>query len=142
MSSAENLAMVRRMLDVMTSGNTNELAQFVASNWVNHDPSLPPLEGLEGAKQLANMWRGAFPDLKITIDDSISEGEKVAVRFHVVGKNTGAFMDMPATGKSVNVTGTGIFRVANGKLTDNWVNFDALGLMQQLGLVPVPGRAG
>ncbi len=64
------------------------------------------------------------------------------MRFHVVGKNTGAFMDMPATGKSVNVTGTGIFRVANGKLTDNWVNFDALGLMQQLGLVPVPGRVG
>jgi steroid delta-isomerase-like uncharacterized protein len=138
MSPADNLAVVRRMLDVISSGNTADLAQIVASNWTNHDPNLPPLHGLEGAKQLASMWLTAFPDMKFTIEDSLSEGEKVAMRFRLVGKNTGAFMNMPATGKSVQVTGTGIFRVLNGRLTDNWVNFDALGMMQQLGLVPVP----
>jgi predicted ester cyclase len=142
MATSENLAVVRRMLDVMISGNTAELAQIVAPNWTNHDPSLPPLQGLEGAKQLATMWLSAFPDMKFTIEDSISEGEKVALRFRLVGKNTGAFMNMPATGKSVDITATGLFRVVNGKLTDNWVNIDALGLMQQLGFVPVPQQGG
>jgi len=141
MASTENLAVVRRMLDVIATGNTADLAQVVAPNWTNHDPSLPPMQGLEGAKQLANLWHAAFPDMKFTVEDSLSEGDKVAIRFRLIGKNTGSFMNMPATGKSVNGTGTGIFRVANGKLTDNWVNFDALGLMQQLGFVPVPERS-
>jgi len=142
MTSTENLAVVHRLLDAMVTGNMADLAQVVAPNWTNHDPNLPPMQGLEGAKQLVNIWRTAFPDIKFTIEDSISEGDKVAVRFRFVGKNTGAFMDMPATGKSATGTGTGIFRVANGKITDNWVNFDALGLMQQLGFVPIPERGG
>ncbi len=142
MASTENLAVVRRMLDVIATGKTADLAQIVASNWTNHDPNLPPMHGVEGAVQLASMWHTAFPDMKFTIEDTLSEGDKVAIRFRLLGKNTGAFMNMPATGKSVDCTGTGIFRVANGKLTDNWVNFDALGVMQQLGIVPVPERAG
>jgi predicted ester cyclase len=142
MASTENLAVVRRMLDVIATGKTADLAQIVAPNWANHDPNLPPMQGLEGAKQLVNMWHTGFPDMKFTIEDSLCEGDKVALRFRLVGKNTGAFMNMDATGKSVNGTGTGIFKVVNGKLTDNWVNFDALGVMQQLGFVPVPERAG
>ena len=140
MSSAENLAAVRRMFDVLIKGNIDDLAQIVTPDWTNHDPNLPPLQGLEGAKQLVGMWHTAFPDMKLAIEDSLSEGDKVAIRFRFTGKNTGAFMNMPATGKSVDGTGTGIFRVVNGKLTDNWVNIDALGLMQQLGFVPpAPG---
>jgi predicted ester cyclase len=142
MSTTENLAVVRRMFEVFLTGKTDSLEQIIAPNWANHDPNLPPLEGLQGAKQLVSMWRTAFPDLKFTFEDTLAEGDKVAMRFRLVGKNTGAFMNMPATGKSVDGTGTGIFRVVNGKLTDNWVNFDALGLMQQLGFVPVPERAG
>jgi steroid delta-isomerase-like uncharacterized protein len=138
MASNENVAVVRRLLDAVASGNTDGLDQIIAPNFVNHDPSLPPMEGVEGAKQLCMLWHGAFPDMKFTIEDSLSEGEKVAMRFRLEGKNLGAFLDMPATGKPVNATGTGIFRVVNGKLTDNWVNFDALGVLQQLGAVPVP----
>ncbi len=101
MSSAENLAVVRRMFDVFIDGTMGDLDQIVAPGWANHDPNLPPMQGLEGAKQLVNMWRSAFPDMKLTIEDSLSEGDKVAMRFRLVGKNTGGFMNMPATGKSV-----------------------------------------
>jgi steroid delta-isomerase-like uncharacterized protein len=142
MASTENLAVVRRMFEVLTTGKMNDLSQIIAPNWTNHDPSLPPMQGLEGAKQLINLWHSAFPDMKVSVEDALAEGDKVAIRFRVSGKNTGSFMNMPATGKTFDGTGTGIFRVVNGKLTDNWVNFDALGLMQQLGFVPVPERAG
>jgi predicted ester cyclase len=114
------------------------LNQYIAPNWVNHDPSLPPMQGYEGAKQLVMLFHSAFPDLQIEIEDTLAEGDKVACRFRIRGTNTGPFQGMPPTGRSINVTATGIFRVVGGKATDNWVNLDALGLMQQLGVVPAP----
>jgi predicted ester cyclase len=59
-----------------------------------------------------------------------------------MGTNSGEMMGIPATGRLINVVGTGIFRVVDGKVSDNWVNFDALGMMQQLGVVPMPQRPG
>ena len=95
------------------------------------------MQGLEGAKQLIDLW-SAFSERKLTIEDSIAEGDKVAVRFSITGKHTGEMMGIAPTGKTIHIIGTGIFRVVDGKTTDNWVNFDALGLLQQLGAVPMP----
>jgi predicted ester cyclase len=114
--------------------------QIIAANWVNHDPSLPPLQGYEGFKQLVMLFQSAFPGLQLEIEDTLAEGDKVAARFRLRGTNTGSFQGMPPTGRAIDVTGTGIFRVVDGKVTDNWVNLDALGLMQQLGVVPPPGH--
>ncbi len=141
MSAEENKAIVRRALQAMATGDLTTMAQITAPNWVNHDPSLPPMQGLEGAKQLVTLFHSAFPDLHVEIEDMLAEGDKVACRFHFGGTNRGSFQGMPPTGKSAVVTGTGIFRILGGKLTDNWVNFDALGLMQQLGVVPTPGQS-
>jgi predicted ester cyclase len=139
MSTEENKTVVQQLLHVIEQGDVSRLNQIIAPNWVNHDPSLPPMQGYEGAKQLVMLFHSAFPDMHFEIEDMLAEGDKVACRFRGRGTNTGSFQGMPPTGRAVDITGTGILRVVDGKLTDNWVNFDALGLMQQLGVVPPPG---
>jgi steroid delta-isomerase-like uncharacterized protein len=140
-STEVNKALVQQMLELMVRGDLNTADHVLAPNWVNHDPSLPPLQGYEGFKQLSMIFRSALPDGQIEIEDLLAEGDKVATRFRLRGTNTGSFQGMPPTGKAVDITAMGIFRVEDGRVTDNWVNFDALGLMQQLGVVPAPGQA-
>ena len=134
--SQNNRAAVERMLQSFSSGPESAADKFVTPNWVNHDPSLPPLKGLEGAAQLMRLWRTGFSNLKVEIEDSLEVDDKVACRFRISGTHTGPLMGIPPSGKPVSVLATGIFRVVDGKLADNWVNFDALGLMQQIGAVP------
>jgi predicted ester cyclase len=136
MSTETNKSVIRNLLTAFEKGDTKNVDKFFASNWVNHDPSLPPLRGLEGAKELIDLW-SAISNRKVTIEDSLAEGDRVAMRFTISGKHTGSLMGIAPTGKSINVTASGIFRIVDGKATDNWVNFDALGLLQQLGAVPV-----
>jgi predicted ester cyclase len=140
MSTVENKALFQRMIHLMVNGDLNTVDQIITPNWVDHTPPLPsPLQGYEGFKQLAMLFRSAFPDMRIEIEDILAEGDKVAARMRLRGRNTGSFQGMPPTGKAVDVTATGIFRVVDGKATDNWVTLDALGLLQQLGVVPAPG---
>lgn len=137
MSNASSKTVIQNVMNLLAKGDTTTVDRYFATNWVNHDPSLPPLKGLDGAKELIRMWK-AFSELKVTIEDSVTEGDRVAIRFVVDGKHTGPFMGIPPSGKQIKVLGTGIFRVVNGKATDNWVNFDALGLLQQLGATTIP----
>jgi predicted ester cyclase len=141
MSTEDNKALFQRMIRLMESGDLNTVDQIIAANWVNHDPSMPPLQGYEGFKELTMLFRSAFSGYHDEIEDLLAEGDKVAARWRFRATNTGSFMGMPPTGKAVDVTATGIFRVVDGRVTDNWVNFDILGLMQQLGIVPAPGQA-
>ena len=141
MSTEQNKNIVRRMLESVTTGDSSIVDELIAPNWVNHDPSLPPMQGRDGARQLFSMFNTAFPDMKVMVDRIIAEGDRVGAHFSFTGSNTGSFMGVPATGKKVNVVGAGVFRVVDGKLTDNWVNFDAMTMMQQLGLAPTPGPA-
>jgi predicted ester cyclase len=137
MSTETNKSVIRNLLQAFEKGDTENVDKYFASNWVNHDPSLPPMKGHEGAKQLIGLW-SAFSNRKVTVEDSVAEGDRVAMHFSITGTQTGSFMGIAPTGKSINVTATGIFRVVDGKATDNWVNFDALGMLQQLGAVPMP----
>jgi predicted ester cyclase len=137
MSTESNKAVISNLLHAFEAGDTANVDKYFAANWVNHDPSLPPLEGLEGVRQLIGMW-SAISNRKIVIEDSVAEGDRVAMRFLISGTHTAPFMGIAATGKTIHVIGSGIFRVVDGKATDNWVNFDALGLLQQLGAVPMP----
>ena len=95
-----------------------------------------------GAKQFAATYRQAFPDLEHTIEDMVAEGDKVVVRFRGRGTHQGdteAFG--PPTGKRMEITGITIKRLSEGKIVEAWTNFDALGMMQQLGMIPEPGQA-
>ena len=137
--SHHNTKAVERMLQAIESAPESSVSENFTPKWVNHDPSLPPLSGLDGAAQLIRLWRSGFSNLKVEIEDAFELDDKVACRFRVSGMHTGPLMGVPPTGKPISVTGTGIFRLVDGKLADNWVNFDALGLMQQVGAVPSMG---
>ena len=140
MSTEQNKALVQRMIQLQVDGDLNTVDQVFAPNWVDHNPPMPLPQGYEGFKQLTMAFRSAFPGMRIEIKDILAEGDKVAARLHFRGTNSGSFQGMPPTGKTVEFTATGIFRVVDGKVTDNWVNLDMLGLLQQLGIVPAPGQ--
>ena len=83
----------------------------------------------------------AFPDMHAAIDDEISEGDRIVIRSTWSGTHTGEFLGIPPSGKTLRITATGFFRVRDGKITENRVNFDALGMLQQMGVVPEAGQA-
>lgn len=136
MSTEEKKSVVRNMLQLIEKGDVQSVEKYFSPNWENHDSSLPLMEGIEGARQLIGLWT-AFSDKKVTIEDSLAEGDLVAAHFVVTGTHTGTFLGIAPTGKTIHMTATGIFHIIDGKSTDNWVNIDALGLLQQLGAVPV-----
>lgn len=139
MSAEENKAIVRRYREIHNSNDLAGLGQIVDANIVSHSgvPGMPP--GLEGGKMVHNMFLSAFPDSQVTTDDLIADGDKVVERFTFRGTNKGSFMGAPPTGKQVTATGMSVFRIANGKIVEHWGENDSLGVMQQLGLVPMPG---
>jgi predicted ester cyclase len=140
MASAESKANMRRIpLEIFNQGNLAVVDEVVAPDYIEH--ALPPgfPSGLEGLKVFVSAVRAAFPDYHYTIDDEVTEGDTVVQRLTARGTMTGAFMGMPATGKSATWTEIHIARVANGKLTEHWSNIDQLGMLQQLGVIPTPG---
>jgi predicted ester cyclase len=139
MSAEENKAIVRRYREIHNSNNLAALDQIVDANIISHNgvPGLPA--GLEGGKMAHMMFASAFPDSKVTTEDLVAEGDKVVERFTFRGTNTGSFMGAPPTGKHVTASGMSVFRIANGKIVEHWGENDALGTMQQLGMIPTPG---
>lgn len=137
MSEEENKAKTRRFMDeVFNKGNMAVINELLAPNLVEHNPfpGYPP--GLEGFKQGVAAFRKGFPDLHITVDDLIAEGDKVVIRSTMSGTHKGDFMGTPATGKQVKVAGIDIVRIVGGKAVEHWGITQDLEMMQQLGLVP------
>jgi steroid delta-isomerase-like uncharacterized protein len=121
----------------LARGNLDAAEEIYAPNYVGHDPTSGDIRGIEGAKQFAATYRQAFPDLQPTVEDQVAEGDKVVTRFSARGTHQGETEDFgPPTGKRMEITGITIERFADGKIVEDWTNFDALGMMQQLGLVP------
>jgi steroid delta-isomerase-like uncharacterized protein len=140
MSTEDNKALVRRLFETgMNQKNLSVFDEVLAPNYVNY--TFPaPAPGAEGFKQVIGMFFSAFPNMHVAVEDAIAQGDKVATRGSFTGTHQGAFMGIPATGKQVNVAYCDMWRVENGKLVENWVQLDMLGLMQQLGVVPAPGQ--
>lgn len=141
--SEENKALVLRIQEEsFNRGNYDALDDLITSDAIYHDhpPGFP--SGPEGTKQFAAMLRCAFPDFHATVDDVIAEGDKVVLRLTVRGTHQGELMGIAPTGRRVEMSGIDIARVADGKLAELWSNFDQMGMMQQLGVVPPPGQAG
>ena len=84
----------------------------------------------------AKGWREAFPDLKVTVDQTVAQRDLVCVRWTARGTNTGTGNGIPATGKRVQISGMTMFRFVDGKIAEEWTSGDSLGLMKQLGLLP------
>lgn len=138
--SEENKALTRRQLEeVFNKHNPDAVDEFFAPDYVNHNapPGLPG--GRDGLKALVAMYLGAFPDLKVTSDFQLAEGDKVVMRWTATGTHSGELMGIPPTGKRTKTTGISIARVAGGKIVEEWNESDQMDLMQQLGVVPAPG---
>ncbi len=135
----DNKALNRRFVEeVINQGNLDAIDELIDPGVVDHSVPAGFPTGREGAKQFAAMMRSAFPDLHHTIEDMIAEGDKVVMRSTWSGTHQGEFMGIPATGKRVTVSAIDISRVADGRIVEHWEQSDALGLMQQLGVVPPP----
>ena len=141
--SEQNKAIARRALEVFNSGDLDELDDIVSEDAVDHDPQNPfaGTHGPEAAKQMAVTYRSAFPDLHVTIEDQIAEGDKVVTRWTAVGTHDGDLPGMPASGRSTTVTGIGVDRIEGGMIVEAWGNWDTLGMLQQLGAVPAAAAA-
>ena len=141
MSTEDNKALVRRAYEeIFDQGNLAVVDELISPDYIEHDPNFPqPVRGPEGLKQYFMVFRTAFPDTHVTIEDMVAEGDTIAVRHTYRGTHKGDLMGMPPTGKQVTVTGIVIHRIANGKFVESWVNADNLGLMQQLSVVPSMG---
>ncbi len=120
--------------------NNNDMSvfdQLIDPSCVHHNfPGSP--RGAEDFKKLFGMFKTAFPDIRVTLEDVFADGDKVGTRGRWVGTHKGEFMGVKPTGKSVKVEYIDLWRVKDGKFVDNWVQMDYMGLMQQLGVVPAP----
>jgi predicted ester cyclase len=140
----DGTTLVRRFIEEMINGNNLALVdELFTPGYVDRTPGAPPVPpGPAGMRDTVNIFRAAFPnDMHYTIEDLFGAGDRVAVRWTARGTNTGPLMGLPPTGKQVAVSAVYIFRVEDGKLAEAWGDFDALGMQQQLGLLPAPGGA-
>ena len=143
MSTEANKALVRRTLEEFYNQGDPTLADEVfADDFVNHDPAAPQLVGREGRKQWVATMAASFPGSRTTIDDLIAEDDKVVKRSTWRGTHQGEWNGIPATGKQITVSSITIYRIAEGKIQECWWAYDVLGVLQQLGVVPVPEQAG
>jgi hypothetical protein len=134
-----NVAAVRRFWDGFNAHNLAVWDEVCTASFVNHDPGLPtPDADLPTIKQTIGGLLAAFPDMQSSEDDLLAAGDGVAVRRTMRGTHQGEFMGIGPTGKAVTFGGIWLARLSGGKLEEQWVYFDALGLLRQIGAVPTP----
>ncbi len=133
MSVEVNKAQTRQIIDQgWNKGNMDALNDLISPDFVNHTASNSN-ETRDGFKQRVQTVRTAFPDWELTAEEMLGEGDKVVTRWRGRGTHRGPFRGIPATGKKIEVTGIAIDRVVDGKRVEGWVEWDMLGLLQQLG---------
>jgi steroid delta-isomerase-like uncharacterized protein len=141
MSTEENKAIVRRFWGVWEEGNIDLVDELLAPDYVNHTPATPDQPtGPEGVKGVVAMFRSAMPDLRVIIEDTIAEGDKVAVRYTLKGTHEGELFGVPPTGKRLSIKSIAVERVSEGRIRDHWRVTESLDMMQQLCVVPEPGH--
>ena len=146
MSVEENKALVRSFFEeVWNNRNLDYLDEVYAPDfklhalWQNTSAGGPiEATGIPPAKTVIGGWFEGFPDITVTVDDVIAEGDLVGARHSSHGTHKNDFQGMPATGKEATITGMTLTRVADGKMVEAWTCWDALGMFEQLGLAPGP----
>jgi steroid delta-isomerase-like uncharacterized protein len=134
-------AVVGRIVEAANTDDLRAVDELFAPGFVDHDPGRGELAGgPEGVRQAWTMLRAAFPDLCVTVLDTVAEGDLVAVRAEMSGTHRGELMGLAATGNSVSVGVMDFNRVAGGQVQERWGQLDVLGLLQQLGAVPAAPR--
>ena len=144
MSIEENKTIAKRMYSIFTEAirtrNMNLLDQILDPKGIDHNPAPGQPPGIEGVKQTFAAFSIAFPDLELTVEDQIAEGDKVVSRIKAQGTHKGEFMGIGPTNKRITTAGIDIVRIANGKIVERWGVEDNLTLLQQIGALPTPKR--
>ena len=139
--SEENKTLARRSWEVVTEGSLDTLedafAEVYANNFILHEAD-EDIVGIEGLTQFVSMIRSAIPDLRITIEDDMAEGDKVVTRWIGQGTHQGELMGVAPTSNQLTFTGITIHRIEDTKIVEEWSNWDALGVMHQIGVDPSP----
>ena len=141
MSTEDNKTLMRRFFEeVYTKKNLAAIEEFISPNHIDHSAAAAGLPvGAEGSRQAIGMMLTGFPDLHVTVEDMIAEGDKAVVRMTMRGTQQGAFGSISPTGKQVAVSTIDIVRIEGGKIAEEWGIDDMLGMLQQLGVVPAMG---
>jgi len=140
MSTEENKATLRRIIEeAFNKGNLAVTDELIATNYVYHGSGGQEFKGTEGFKQYVTMMRTAFPDLHMTIEDMVAEGDKVVHIAKMRGTHKGEIMGIAPTGKQLTISAVTISRFAGGKEAEAWTYADSLVMYQQLGVAPPMG---
>jgi predicted ester cyclase len=143
-STDANKALVQSFFDeVWNKGNYEYLDEIYSPDfrihilWYNLAAGGPAeAQGIEPAKQVIRGWRDGFPDIRVTVEDQVAEGDLVASRHLSVATHTREFQGFEPTGRTAEMTGTTLTRISDGKIVEAWTSWDVLGMMQQLGVAP------
>ena len=135
LTATDNKAIARYLTEeIFNKGNMNAADEIISPDFTHHDPNTREFSsGPAGYKQFVQRYRLAFPDLQITIEQQVAEGDLVVDRWTGRGTQQGELMGVAPTGKQVSITGITIHRISGGKIVETWNNFDSLSMMQQLG---------
>src|SRR5689334_4975105 len=135
MAAHESKLIARRFIEeILGQGRLDLLEELTAADYADHN--LP--SGVTPRQSIA-AFRAGFPDAQVMVEDIIGEDDKAVVRYTISGTHTGSLYGIPPTGKAVRMTGISMYRTGEGKLVEGWVEYDQLGLLQQLGVVPPAG---
>lgn len=136
MTVEANKALIRRHFDEIWNGRWLDIAkELVAPSYHSHFPLPGQPAGIEGFVYAIRLLHASFPDLQITVEDLIAEGDRVVARLTAQGTHLGTFRGIPPTRRAVRWSGIRIFRIADERIAEHWANWDDLSLMQQLGAV-------
>lgn len=138
MSIEQNKALIHKFAALINTQDLDAALALLSPHFVDHTPPAGLPSGIAGVRMFFTMQFTAFPDGHTTSLDMIAEGDKVVHRMSGEGSHLGLFLGIPPTGKHVRWSFIDIWRVADGKLVEHWVESDMLGMMQQLGLLPPP----
>ena len=137
MSAAENEALVRRWIQAYNDRDAAGEEAVRTADYAAHVPGLPPFDNA-GWQQFVWGFAATFPDLHLTVEDVVAAEDKVAARIRFRGTHRGEFMGIPATGRTVELVSVNVDRIIDGRIAERWLLPDTLGLLRQLGAVPMP----
>ena len=128
--------------ELWSKGNLAVADEIVAPDYVRHDPGDPfPAQGPDDVKRIVKMLRSMLPDLRITVEAVIADGDYVVSRYTATATDTVGYMGMAPTGKTLRTPAIQIFRFSNGRIVESWAARDDLGTLRQLGHLPAPASA-
>ena len=125
-------ALIKHWVEELNNGNLGVLDELIVPDYIQHSRHPGTPQGLAGVKQIFAMFGAALPDMHITTEDVIAEGDRVVTRSTVRATHRGPIMGVPATGRRVTFGSMDIFRVRGDKLVEHWDEVDRLGLLEQI----------